>query len=782
MEKKIAAIIRKLFPVLYFAFLTFILFHQYFLRSKVPIPGDILLGHYYPWKDQVWDNLTAGYPVKNFILFDGIRQTLPWRIFAIEQIRQGQLPLWNPYILSGTPLLANLQVAVLYPFNFLFFIFSKYDAWTIYVILQPFLGSLFAYLFLRSINISKIGSLLGGTCFGFSLIMLNHLEFGIDGHTALWLPLALASINKINIGQKLRWGLVLTFSVVMTLLGGYPPPAIYNLLIISAYVLLKYRSFLSKKTLFIIGFGLLAFGLCAIQIIPAVELAKKVVRNESQFGILSSEVYFFPWENLVMFIAPDFFGHPSTNNFFSKIYYTDNPSIGVVGFIFVIYSLFILGKSKEVKFWWLVVIIPLLLMLPTPLGKALRLIKNPFISMVTPIRMIWTVSAGLSFLAGIGLDVLININKSKKNIFKLLLPVFIIIELFIVVWVLSFILPPEGKNFISQRNLFLPTLLLSTSFLIIVSMLFFPKFKKIMLILLIFLSGAELVRQGVKYNPFIDSKLVFPSVEIFKEIPDINFSRSMVTHTELLPANSNLPYLISMIDGYASISDGRYGQMVKLANSTYPVEKIESYPRIVFQTGYHSQIIDLLGVKYIYSLEDLKSDKLKLKKQIGKTRIYENINVLPKIFPVNDYLIGISDIDIANKMLTVDLAKTVILEEKPKLIHENKPPNKIKYEIINYNVNGILIKSNADKPYLMLVNDAYDTGWKAEINSVSTKILRANFDLRAIEVPEGDNIIKIFYSPKSFWLGLYITVISTVVCFGVLILGWKNHKTNEKSF
>lgn len=765
MAKKNTAIITKLLPLLYFALLTFILFHQYFLKGKIPVPGDILLGHYYPWKDQVWENLTAGFPVKNFILFDGIRQTLPWRLFAIDQIKAGQLPLWNPYILSGTPLLANLQVAILYPLNLLFFIFSKYDAWTIYVILQPFLGSLFAYVFLRSIYTSKTGSLLGGTCFGFSLIMLNHLEFGIDGHTALWLPLALAGINKINKEGKIRWGLVLMLSIVMTLLGGYPPPAIYNLLIISAYVIFKCRPIFSKKTLLIFGFGLLAFGLCAVQIIPAVELARKVIRDESQFGTLSSEVYFFPWENLIMFIASDFFGHPSTNNFFSKIYYTDNPSIGIIGFIFVIYSLFIIRKSKEVKFWWLVVMIPLLLMFSTPLGKALRLIKNPFISMVTPIRMIWVVSAGLSILAGIGVDVLININKKIKSIFKLLLPVFLTAELFIIAWVLSFIIPPEGKNIIAQRNLILPTLFLMISFLTITFILIFPKSIKLLLICLVFLSGVELVRQGIKYNPFIKKELVFPAIEIFQDIPDLNYSRSLVTHAELLPVNSNLPYLIPMIDGYASISDGRYGQMVKLANSTYPVEKIEGYPRIVFQTGYQSQIIDLLGVKYIYSLDDLKNEKLKIKKQIGQTRIYENIQVLPKIFPVNDYLIGTSDIDIANKMLTTDLTKTVVLEEKPKLTYDDKLPNNIKYEMVSYSVNGMLIKSSAVNSFLMLINDAYDVGWKANINNVPTKVLRANFDLRAIEVPKGDSIIKIFYSPKSFWRGIFLSLISLLILF-----------------
>ncbi len=46
-------------------------------------------------------------------------QFYPWRKFAFDMIRTGQLPLWNPYLGNGTPLIANYQSAIFYPPNWL---------------------------------------------------------------------------------------------------------------------------------------------------------------------------------------------------------------------------------------------------------------------------------------------------------------------------------------------------------------------------------------------------------------------------------------------------------------------------------------------------------------------------------------------------------------------------------------------------------------------------------------------------------------------------------------
>ena len=35
--------------------------------------------------------------------FDTLNNFYPWKHFLAEQVRQGRLPLWNPYVFSGMP-------------------------------------------------------------------------------------------------------------------------------------------------------------------------------------------------------------------------------------------------------------------------------------------------------------------------------------------------------------------------------------------------------------------------------------------------------------------------------------------------------------------------------------------------------------------------------------------------------------------------------------------------------------------------------------------------------
>src|SRR2546430_1455071 len=51
---------------------------------------------------------------------DGILQNVPLRFVIAQMIRSGYVPLWNPYILSGMPLLATAQGGVLFPLNWFY--------------------------------------------------------------------------------------------------------------------------------------------------------------------------------------------------------------------------------------------------------------------------------------------------------------------------------------------------------------------------------------------------------------------------------------------------------------------------------------------------------------------------------------------------------------------------------------------------------------------------------------------------------------------------------------
>jgi hypothetical protein len=97
-------------------------------------------------------------------------------MFAVELLKHGSLPLWNIFAFSRNPLVGNVQSAVFYPLNILFFMFEERLTWIIYIMLQPVLATFFMYIFIRSLNLSKVAAIFAGIAFTFSGYMMVWFE------------------------------------------------------------------------------------------------------------------------------------------------------------------------------------------------------------------------------------------------------------------------------------------------------------------------------------------------------------------------------------------------------------------------------------------------------------------------------------------------------------------------------------------------------------------------------------------------------------------------------
>ncbi len=244
---------------------------KFFLKGLVPIPADIIVGIYHPWRDHIWNGLVAGVPFKNGLLSDVISIIYPWRIYGIDLIKNGQFPLWIPFALAGTPLLANFQSAVLYPLNILFFVFSNVNAWSIYIILQPVMASVFMYLYLRNLGLKDYFSAIGGLIFAFSGFSMVWWEYGIVGHTGLWLPLILLSIDKYSSTNSLKWIIIGSLALVFSIFAGYPQITMLLLAVIFLYMVFHLWQKRDIKNIFpFSAIVVLGIVLSSVQLFPGV--------------------------------------------------------------------------------------------------------------------------------------------------------------------------------------------------------------------------------------------------------------------------------------------------------------------------------------------------------------------------------------------------------------------------------------------------------------------------------------------------------------------------------
>ena len=113
-----------------------------------------------------------GYPA---ITGDNAIQTFPLRIFSGELLRQGHLPLWNPYLWSGTPLLGGLNAGSLYPFTLLFTVLPGVAAWVLNLLGAYWVGGLGLYALLRQFRLAPLASFLAALTYTFGGAMVGQM-------------------------------------------------------------------------------------------------------------------------------------------------------------------------------------------------------------------------------------------------------------------------------------------------------------------------------------------------------------------------------------------------------------------------------------------------------------------------------------------------------------------------------------------------------------------------------------------------------------------------------
>lgn len=130
---------------------------------------------------------------------DDMTQNYPLRVLAGQQIRAGHLPLFDPYIWSGAPLLGGWNGAAAYPLTWLFALLPGLAAWTVGLVATYAVAAVGMYGFLRlGPGLRPVASFLGGLTFAFGGAMAAQVtHFGVVTGMS-WVPLGLLAVLKLT--------------------------------------------------------------------------------------------------------------------------------------------------------------------------------------------------------------------------------------------------------------------------------------------------------------------------------------------------------------------------------------------------------------------------------------------------------------------------------------------------------------------------------------------------------------------------------------------------------
>jgi hypothetical protein len=120
---------------------------------------------------------------------DIVRLFYPFGMEYSRALSEGRLPLWSPNLLAGFPLLAETQVAALYPPNlFIYKILPAYFAISCSNLLHLAWASCGMYSLARSMGLRVSGDLLPAFVFSFNGFIFGHLSHPTVIAAISWLP------------------------------------------------------------------------------------------------------------------------------------------------------------------------------------------------------------------------------------------------------------------------------------------------------------------------------------------------------------------------------------------------------------------------------------------------------------------------------------------------------------------------------------------------------------------------------------------------------------------
>ncbi len=358
---------------------------------------------------------------------DGWTYSLPMRVLLGQMIAHGTIPLWNPYIFAGMPLLASVQPGVLYPLNWLFALLPPGVAMNAVMILSFHLALSGAYLYARRISVGRVGALVTAVIFTFGGFLTAHIEDTNLIAAAVWLPWVLLAIENLYQRVLWRWVALGALFIMLHVFAGLPQMTLYLALVSGAYVLFSLIAREERERRWRFAVAVLVMVVCgallsAIQFLPMFELQQQGER--AQIGYDYFALYALPPHRLFALIFPYFFGGTARPPYkfqgwdYWWIGKWQCAYAGMLGLLFSFVAVLGPQRRRLVWFWVMVAVASLLLAfgayLPFEINRLLY--RVPVYNLFRgSYRNLYEFIFAVAVLAGLGANYLVSMEREQAR-------------------------------------------------------------------------------------------------------------------------------------------------------------------------------------------------------------------------------------------------------------------------------------------------------------------------------------------------------------------------------
>ncbi len=696
--------------------------------------------------------------------------------YQYQRFTQGEVPLWDPYNNGGLPFIADTQAAVFYPPRLLTIGLSalsggwSYQALELEMTFHVLAFTLLMYLFVRRLTGNAFGAFIaaviagyGGYLTGYPPLQLALLEAGI------WLPLAALGILEATRGGRVRWRWLIVTGLALGLswMAGHPQTSFFLTYLLVAYY--AYRAWVMPSTPVRVGaglrpaptvnrilmlvagaalFGLIAFGLAAVQLLPGVEYLTHTARAGFGYDAKSNG---FPLQDVAQLFVPGVVSQ------WSPLW------IGIVGLTLALVALW--RRVAQAWFWGVVALLALLWSFG---GNSL---VYPALYNLLPglyffrgqERAAYLVVNSLAILAGMGAAWLMQWDAMRDHVAGLRLRMalnrafYVALALGALVFV-SWIGNPDGFGRIIGAA---ALALIVTGLTYLILSLALARDQRRMLWLLAALAVFEL------FSVNLDSPDVYDHVP-----PEQQISMSAPPLVAQVLADTDTPF---RVDGTRGLTDN-FGSLYDLMDiqGISPLFLSGMYTLVEGDVP-HERSWELLAVRYVFS----DWQQLPVPADVvgsgtdryGAVNLHELRDPRPFALLVFNTTVVSSD-DQAFALLkdpAFDPRRTAILSSDPGIDLTDDAP--IAARVTAFAPEAITIHADAPHAGILSIALPQYPGWYASIDGTSSEILRAYGSLSALVLPPGDHTVQLVYNPLSYRIGAALSLLTwaAILALGLLM-------------
>jgi len=704
------------------------------------------------------------YPIKSFV--------------ADYVFADGKLPFWNPFQFSGIPFISNIQASMFYPLGLLFYLMPIGIAYLWTVVIHCICGSIFMYLFARSLSINRAGSLLAAVIFTYNGYFMAHLYAGHLSFVQnyIWIPLIFLCLLQFINTLRFKWAVLAGLTLGVQILGGFPQIAFYTILATLAFGLFRMVTALRVKAVGTVkhtGIGLgimltIGFSLAAIQLIPTLQFIELSGRSGGVPYWFAVSDSLHPAQ-LISLLIPDFFGNPLDNTYLlSPKDWHFWETCGYVGILPIGFLFMQTPKDSALRrtrlFFAALVIMSLFLALGkyNPIYPLIYRLPG-FGSFRIPAQILFLFTFSISILSGMALHQLEHVGHSVSGLPKGLILFFIIGSLGAVFLFFSdyfadrlfqlFFMAMEGRpvadSLIAKVSEKTDAALNRFALFFFSGLLLFvfarkgnmkrPFFKVAVLALVV-------IDLGLYSAPFVKPyPLVFPEVkkEITRQLKkEAGLGRAVISGNFFTP-NDALSYYFQAINGYDPLILGRYIMYLQ-ASQNLPLVKEVLVSN--FLQRYDHKFLRMLNLTHILGDQ-------------GITRVGFS---LPRAFLVNRAIVKpATEILDFMKSDGFDPRTTVVLEpEHRSFLWPQTSTESLQGSctITEYGYETIKMNCTSNQQCYLVMSEMHYPGWEATVDGKPAPVLRGNYLFRVIPLKQGKHEVEMRFVSRPFQAGMIISV------------------------